>query len=140
MDRSEGSSPGWPAPEGDRAGRKLVLFIEDNETDRHLYGSLLWYNGYDLQHAPDGESGIAKALSERPDLILLDLQLEGDVDGLEVLRRIREAGLDVPVVALTGTPREKLGEATAGFVGYLQKPVAPVDVVREVRRHIGDQD
>lgn len=140
MDRSQGSTGGRLDPDQDRAGRKLVLFIEDNETDRHLYGSLLWYNGYDLQHAPDGESGLAKALSERPDLILLDLQLPGDLDGIEVLRRIRSAGVDVPVVALTGTPKEELGEVTAQFVGYLHKPVAPVDVVREVRRHIGDQD
>ncbi|HUG40563.1 MAG TPA: hypothetical protein VMM12_08765, partial [Longimicrobiales bacterium] len=47
--------------------RQVVLLIEDNETDRHLYGGLLWYNGFDVFHAEDGETGIERAVELRPD-------------------------------------------------------------------------
>lgn len=128
VQRSTGSS-------GER--RQTVLLIEDNEADRDMYGSLLWYNGYNVLHAEDGEAGVGLALAERPELILLDLRLPGSLDGLAVLGRIRQEGLDVPVIALTATPREQLGADAELFLTYLEKPITPVEVVREVQRRVG---
>ena len=120
-------------------GTRVILLVEDDATDRHLYGRLLWYNGYSVLHAADGESAIATALDARPDLILLDIILAGEMTGLEVARRLRGEGLDVPMVVLSAVKREELGAAVdeAGIVAYLEKPIDPFAVVREVLRHVG---
>lgn len=66
-----------------------------------MYGKILNYNGYDVTCVDTGEEGVRVARTEQPNLILLDLGLP-DVDGVEVLRMLRQAGLSsVPVVALT---------------------------------------
>lgn len=137
-DGSGDAGSGDATPEsGDPAG--VILLVEDNEVDREVYGRLLWYNGYSLLHAADGESAIAMALESRPDLIVLDMLLEGELTGLDVAVRLREEGLDVPMIALSGVKREEFGSAIeeAGIIAYLEKPVDPFAVVREVLRHAG---
>lgn len=139
---------GGPPRRAERAGRpssrsadpgQVILLVEDNETDQELYGHLLWYNGYTVLRAVDGETAIELALEARPDLILLDVVLEGELTGLDVARRLREEGLDVPMVALSAKPRDEFGSAVeeAGITGYLQKPVDPFVVVKEVLRRVG---
>lgn len=120
-------------------GSKVILLVEDNEMDRQVYGRLLWYNGYSVLHAPDGHSAIARALESRPDLIVLDMMLGGDMTGLDVAIRLREEGLDVPMIALSAVKREEFGSAIedAGITTYLEKPIDPFGVVREVARRIG---
>lgn len=120
-------------------GGKVILLVEDNEMDRQVYGRLLWYNGYTVIHAPDGDSAIARALESRPDLIVLDMMLGGDMSGLDVAVRLREEGLDVPMIALSAVKREEFGSAIedAGITAYLEKPIDPFAVVREVARRIG---
>lgn len=122
-----------------KTGRKLVLIVEDNEYDRQLYGDLLWYNGYEVIHCPDGESGISTAMETRPDLVLLDIMLRGTLSGLNVARALRESGFTAPVVVLSALSREEIGEAAmeAGATVFLQKPATPVSVVKEVMHHIG---
>jgi CheY-like chemotaxis protein len=122
---------------GDR--RKTILLIEDSEADRDIYGSLLWYNGYEVVLAPDAPTGIAKALEMDPDGILLDMMLPGGMTGLDVMKRLREEGRAIPIIALTGWPEEELGEAVreAGAVAYIEKPVTPFEVVRQVLHHVG---
>ena len=121
---------------------RVILLVEDDETDRPLYGRHLWYNGYSVLHAADGETAIATALDSRPDLILLDIVLAGEMTGLDVARRLRREGLDVPMVVLSAVRREELGPAVegAGIVAYLEKPIDPFAVVREVLRHVGGAD
>ena len=121
---------------------RVILLVEDDETDRHLYGRLLWYNGYSVLHAADGETAVATALDSRPDLILLDIVLAGEMTGLDVARRLRSDGLDVPMVVLSAVKREELGPAVEedGIVAYLEKPLDPFAVVREVLRHVGGAD
>lgn len=122
---------------GDQNG--LILLVEDNVIDREVYGRLLWYNGYGLVHASDGESAVALALDARPDLILLDMLLDGEMTGLDVAIRLREEGLEVPMVALSGVKHEEFGSAIeeAGITAYLEKPLDPFEVVKEVLRHLG---
>lgn len=132
----EGSEPIRPEAADQRG---VILLVEDDEVDRELYGRLLWYNGYGLLHAADGESAIALALEARPDVILLDMLLEGELTGLDVAVRLRDAGLDVPMIALSAVKREEFGSAIeeAGITAYLEKPVDPYAVVREVLRSVG---
>jgi CheY-like chemotaxis protein len=82
--------------------RKL-LYIEDN--DDNIYMLTLWFDvagGYEILCAPDGAAGIAMATAERPDLILMDLNLP-EIDGWEATRRLKAdpATRDIPIIALT---------------------------------------
>ncbi|HKM74060.1 MAG TPA: response regulator [Stellaceae bacterium] len=82
--------------------RKL-LYVEDN--DDNLYLLTLWFDvagGYEIVSAPDGTAGIAMATAERPDLILMDLNLP-EIDGWEATRRLKAAPAtrDIPIIALT---------------------------------------
>jgi CheY-like chemotaxis protein len=82
--------------------RKL-LYVEDNEDN--LYMLQLYFDvlgGYEILSAPDGVAGIAMAASERPDLILMDLNLP-EVDGWEAARRLKAdpATRDIPIIALS---------------------------------------
>lgn len=123
----------------DQPKRKLVLLVEDDPTDREIYGGLLWYNGFDVAQAEDGPSGLAMAREAAPDLILLDIMLPDGPDGIEVAGQLREAGVAVPIIALTARSEAELGEAAqkAGFAAFLEKPIDPFAVVREVIRWIG---
>lgn len=119
--------------------RQVVLIVEDNDADRDVYGGLLWYNGYDVIHSPDGESAIESALEARPDLVLLDIRPAGAMSGLDVARTLRQRGCDVPMIVLSALSREEVGDAAAEASGsvFLQKPVDPFAVVKEVMHHIG---
>ena len=105
----------------------VILVVEDNERNLKLLRDVLEYAGYDVRTARTGEDAITLAVSEPPDLVLMDLQLPG-IDGVEALRRLRESPrtAHVPVVAVTAQAmkqdRERVLEA--GFNGYVSKPIS----------------
>jgi len=105
---------------------KKILIVDDNEDSRDLVVKALRQSGYVIVQAIDGEEALAKAFSERPDLILMDRSLP-KIDGLEVTRRLRqeEAFKGVPIVAITAHAmrgdREKAFEA--GCDDYISKPI-----------------
>lgn len=119
--------------------RKLVLIVEDDEVQRDLYGDLLWYNGYDVIHCADGESAISTASEFHPDIVLLDIRLPGTLTGLDVARALREDAFEAPIIMVSVISREEASEAAieAGASAFLEKPVAPLEVVKEVFRHVG---
>jgi CheY-like chemotaxis protein len=79
-----------------------ILLIEDNEMNRDMLSRRLQKQGYEVVIAVDGEEGVAKAQSEAPALILMDMSLPG-VDGWEATRRLKTAARtqNIPVIALT---------------------------------------
>ena len=105
----------------------VILIVEDNERNLKLLRDLLEYAGYDVRAARTAEDGITLAVSEPPDLVLMDLQLPG-IDGMEALRRLRASPrtAGIPVVAVTAQAmkhdRERALEA--GFDGYVEKPIS----------------
>lgn len=105
-----------------------ILVIEDNETNLYLIRFILEQEGYTVVTATTGLDGVARAVDERPDLIVMDIQLP-DIDGLEATRRIRasEADGEIPIVALTSYAMDgDEGKAlAAGCTGYLTKPIDP---------------
>ncbi|HEY0674419.1 MAG TPA: response regulator [Longimicrobiales bacterium] len=119
---------------------KTVLLIEDNPGDRAVYGNILWYNGFDVAFAEDGESGIRLAHELKPDLILLDLQLPL-LHGSEVMSRLKQDDntKNIPIVALTARRLSELGaNATVlGYAQFLEKPISPLEVLRVVEGLIG---
>jgi two-component system, cell cycle response regulator DivK len=105
----------------------VILVVEDNERNLKLVRDVLEYGGYDVRVARTAEDGIALAVKEPPDLVLMDLQLPG-IDGMEALRRLREnpRTADIPVVAVTAQAMKQDRERAleAGFNGYIEKPIS----------------
>ena len=114
---------------------KRVLIIEDNENNMELISFILEAADYETIAAMDGLTGVEKAITEQPDFIILDIQLP-DIDGLEVLTRIRatEATEKIPVIAMTSYAmagdRERM--LNAGCNGYIEKPIDPERVVSQI--------
>ena len=117
----------------------VILVVEDNERNLKLLRDVLEYAGYDVRVARTAEDGITSAVSEPPDLVLMDLQLPG-IDGMEALRRLRESSrtADIPVVAVTAQAMKQDRERAldAGFNGYVEKPFSVRAFPDQVRRFL----
>ena len=101
-----------------------VLLVDDAADVRQLLQLLLELDGFTVTAAADGPSGLAAVAAERPDVVLLDVQLPG-LDGPDVLRALRTSPstADLPVVFLTGAPPEQSDSLLAlGATGVLHKP------------------
>ena len=101
-----------------------VLLVEDNPLNLKLVRDVLLHAGFDVVEARSGEDGIVRALEDRPDLILMDLQLPG-IDGTEAMRTIKGTpmGSSIPIVALTAFAMLEDRERALrnGFDGYLEQ-------------------
>jgi two-component system nitrogen regulation response regulator NtrX len=108
-----------------------VLIVDDEPNIRRMVGALLGAEGYEVRDAADGASGAAAAADSEPDVVLLDLMMPGQLDGLATLARLREVAPDVPVVMMSG--RAGLGDAVRatklGAVNFLEKPLTPEGVL-----------
>ena len=113
-----------------------ILVVEDNPKNMKLVRDVLEFSGYEVIEATSGEDGVRLAGMERPQLILMDLQLP-DIDGAEALRQIRIGpdGQDVPVVAVTAfaMDEDKTRAFASGFDGYLEKPINVRQFQQQVR-------
>ena len=120
---------------------KRALIIEDTQDNMVLITRLLQKAGYQTLEAMTGREGFKAALRERPDFILLDIQLP-DIQGTEVLKLIRESeiGAGIPVIAVTSFAmagdRERL--LAAGCDGYLEKPIDPKLIIQQIKKIIGE--
>jgi two-component system cell cycle response regulator len=116
-----------------------ILVIEDNAANLELMTYLLHAFGYETRTAVDGRAGFDAALRERPDVILCDLALPG-MDGYEVARQVK-AHRDlrtIPIVAVTASVMadDRTRVVTAGFDGYITKPITPETFVHEVEAYL----
>jgi CheY-like chemotaxis protein len=106
--------------------RKRVLVIEDNELNMKLVAALLSISHFEVIKAANAEQGLQLARKERPDLILMDIQLPG-MDGLTATRLLKEDGnlKDTPVIALTSYAMQgdEQKAFAAGCTGYIPKPI-----------------
>ena len=121
---------------------QVILVVEDNERNLKLLRDVLQYAGYGVRAARTAEDGIALAVSEPPDLVLMDLQLPG-IDGMEALRRLRESPrtANIPVVAVTAQAMKQDRERVlqAGFDGYVEKPISIRAFPDQVRRFLSGE-
>ena len=111
-----------------------ILIIEDEERIARFIELELVHEGYEVDKCTDGRIGLEMAESGKYDLILLDIMLPG-LNGLEVLRRIRKQGIDVPVILLTArsTVEDKVGGMDLGADDYLTKPFAMPELLARIR-------
>ena len=114
-----------------------ILIVEDNAKNMKLVRDLLQHQGHRTLEADTGEAGLALALKERPDLVLMDIQLP-DIDGTTVLARIREdKTLDaMPVLAVSASvmPDQQQRVVGSGFDGFIAKPISIKPFLAAVRR------
>jgi two-component system cell cycle response regulator len=112
-----------------------ILIIEDNPANLELMRYLLSAFGHAPFHAATGAEGLSLGAARRTHLILCDLQLP-DIDGFEVLRRLRAqaATARIPVVAVTALAMvgDRERALAAGFDAYVAKPIDPETFVRQV--------
>jgi len=117
-----------------------ILLVEDNEMNRDVLARLLQKRGYHILFAKDGESAVAMALAEHPDLILMDISLP-KMDGYEVTMRLRAdpSMKTVPIIAITAhamsSDRQRALEA--GCTDYETKPVEFARLLTKIEMHLG---
>ena len=119
-----------------------VLLVEDNLLNLKLVRDVLLHAGFDVVEARSGEDGIVRALEDRPDIILMDLQLPG-IDGTEAMRTIKQTpmGSSIPIVALTAFAMSEDRERALrnGFDGYLSKPISVRDLPRQLNEFLPER-
>jgi two-component system cell cycle response regulator DivK len=118
---------------------KRILLVEDQEDDRQIIRDMLAGTGYAITEAEDGEQALAAVAKERPDLILMEMQLPS-MDGYEAMRRIRThpALLSIPIIAVTSyAPDEEERKArAAGCDDYVPKPFSPRQLLAKIRQYL----
>ena len=111
-----------------------VLVVDDEASLTDLLQMALRYEGWEIKTAADGSSALTTARDFRPDAIVLDIMLP-DIDGLQVLQRLRADGNDVPVLFLTAKDAldDRIAGLTAGGDDYVTKPFSLEEVVARLR-------
>jgi len=119
---------------------KTILIVEDNELNMKLFRDLLEAQGYDILQTRDGMQALDLARKQRPDLIVMDIQLP-QVSGLEVTKWIKADDdlKHIPVVAVTAFAmkgdEEKIREG--GCEAYVAKPISVKDFLSTIERFLG---
>ena len=117
----------------------LILIVEDNETNQMLTTAVLQRDGYRATVAGSAAEARDRIGEERPDLILMDIQLPGE-DGLAFTRELKldAATSEIPVVAITAHAMAGDAELAiqAGCSGYIAKPIDTRTLAEQVRKHL----
>jgi two-component system cell cycle response regulator DivK len=118
---------------------KRILVVEDRADNRQILRDLLGSTGYELVEAEDGAQAVEAVSKQRPDLILMDIQLP-NMDGYEATRRIRANpdNKSIPIIAvtsyaLTGDDAKALA---AGCDAYVAKPFSPRQLLAKIREYL----
>lgn len=123
--------------------KKRILIVEDNDLNLKLFRDLLTAHGYDTIETKEGLEAIKLTKDEKPDLILMDIQLP-EVSGLDVTRRLKSDSTisDIPIIAVTAFAMKDDEEKilSAGCEAYISKPISIVPFLNTVRRFLGEQE
>lgn len=111
-----------------------ILVVDDDRAVRESLRRSLTFNGYTVDTAGDGIEALEKIVAERPDVAILDVMMPR-LDGLEVCRRLRSTGDDLPILVLTArdTVSERVSGLDAGADDYLPKPFALEELLARLR-------
>jgi DNA-binding response OmpR family regulator len=122
---------------------KKVLLIDDDEDLLRSFQVILEYNGFQVVTATDGKIGFAKLKEEHPDLVVLDVMMNSNLEGYNLLHTIKKdtENKKLPIILLTGM-RDQLGvnlysgvedESLFPNVRYLDKPIDPLLLVEQIK-------
>jgi two-component system cell cycle response regulator DivK len=115
---------------------ELILIVDDNDKNLRLVRDVLRFAGFRTLEAVTGGDGVATAIEQRPDVILMDIRLP-DMDGTEAARLLKDEPrtAHIPIVALTSLAMKGDREwfLASGFDGYLEKPISVRELPSQVR-------
>ena len=118
---------------------KRILVVEDQEDNRQIIRDMPTATDYEIMEAESGEQALEAVAKQRPDLILMDIQLPG-IDGYEVTRRIKaDAALrSIPIIAVTSyaLSGEEQKARAAGCDEYVPKPYSPRQLLAKIRQYL----
>ena len=111
-----------------------VLVVEDDPNIANLVDMYLRRGGYHVYRAADGRTGMDRVKQYRPELVILDIGLPGDMDGIQLCRELRAAS-DIPIIMLTARDSEidRIVGLELGADDYVTKPFSPRELVARVR-------
>ncbi len=119
---------------------KKILVIDDEKMLHTMLKSVFASHGFEIMSAFTGEDGLALAVSEKPDMVILDVIMPG-IKGREVCRRLKAdpATSHIPVLFLTAKDSEedKQAEIAVGAVGHITKPINSMALLRQVKKIMG---
>jgi DNA-binding response OmpR family regulator len=117
---------------------KRVLIVEDQADIRKLIRMTLEFEPYEIHEAADGAEGLRLAAAVQPDMILLDVMMPGELDGLQVCARVRAnpllAGTRVVLLTARGQVKDRDAGEQAGADDYLVKPFSPLQLIETIER------
>ncbi len=118
---------------------KPILVVEDQEDNRQIIRDMLAATDYEITEAANGEQALAAIAKQRPDLILMDIQLP-IMDGYEATRQIKAdpALKSIPIIAVTSyaLSGEEQKARTAGCDDYVPKPYSPRHLLEKIRHYL----
>ncbi len=117
---------------------KRILIVEDQPDIRKLIRMTLEFEDYEIHEASDGAFGLRMAGAVRPDVMLLDVMMPGELDGLQVCQRIKSdaalRGIKVVLLTARGQVRDREAGQAAGADEYLVKPFSPLQLIETLDR------
>ncbi len=115
---------------------KKILIVDDHAEVRELVSVTLEIGPYQILTAENGDQALAKAQEELPDLMLLDIMMPGDLDGLQVCRKLKDdertQGIYIIMLTAKGQDWDKEAGREAGADEYFVKPFSPLDLMSKV--------
>ncbi len=115
--------------------KKKILVVDDEESIHLLYREELEEEGYQVISAMTGEEGLKLFQEEKPDLVILDINMPG-MDGIEVLRQMKQMQPDVPVILSSAYPEYKQDLASWASDDYIVKSFNLDELKNSVKRHL----
>ena len=117
---------------------KKILIVEDQPDIRKLIRMTLEFEDYEIHEAADGAFGLRLASAVGPDLVLLDVMMPGELDGLQVCQRIKSdprlAHIKVVLLTARGQARDREAGQQSGADDYLVKPFSPLQLIETIER------
>ncbi len=117
-----------------------ILIVDDEKGLHATLKPILNAHGFDVVSAYDGEEGLAMVVSEKPDIVILDVIMPG-IKGREVCRKIKAdpVSMNIPVLFLTAKSSEDdiRAEIEAGGCGHISKPINSMPLVRQIQKILG---
>jgi CheY-like chemotaxis protein len=119
---------------------RKVLYVEDYEAQRDIMMQMLELCGYEVDVACNGEEGVKKAQEWHPDVVLMDIRMPGQVDGLAAIRQLRNDPdtANIPIIAISawGSVKHKTQALIAGADAHFTKPVPLDELIAAINLHL----
>jgi DNA-binding response OmpR family regulator len=113
-----------------------VLIVEDSDSIVRMIEALIKARGFDVRSAGSGAKGVEEALAWKPHVVLLDINLPGAIDGIEVCRRLRaeKDSAEIPIIFISAMTDEEVKRRAheAGASAYFEKPFSPLALLKEI--------